>query len=209
LIAIVDYEAGNLTSVWRAFTALGVPAVITGKGEEILAADRVVFPGQGHAGAGMASLSRLGLDEVLRTVFRRGIPLLGICLGAQIVLDHSEESDTACLGLLAGKALRFPENHSDAQGRRLKVPHMGWNDLKIRQVHPVLEGIPDWAQFYFVHSYYPEPEQERHTVAQSSFGFAFASVLAYENLVATQFHPEKSGRPGLRLLANFASWSGK
>jgi glutamine amidotransferase len=208
LIAIINYEAGNLTSVWRAFRALGQPAVITNDAEEILAAERVVFPGQGHGGAGMASLRKLGLDKVLGTVFARGTPLLGICLGAQIVLEHSQESDTDCLGLLPGQTVRFPENHHDGQGQPLKVPHMGWNSLRLCRSHPVLEQVPAWAQFYFVHSYYPVPGIESHIVAQTSFGLDFTSVLACKNLLATQFHPEKSGRPGLRLLANFAAWPG-
>jgi glutamine amidotransferase len=209
MIAIVNYEAGNLTSVWRAFQALKQPALITGRAEEILAAERVVFPGQGHGGAGMASLRKLGLDKVLRTVFERGTPLLGICLGAQIVLDYSQESDTVCLGLLPGQTVRFPDNHHDHMGQPLKVPHMGWNSLSLRRPHPVLEQVPDWAQFYFVHSYYPVPQNEEHIVAQSNFGLDFTSVLACRNLLATQFHPEKSGRPGLSLLANFAAWDGQ
>ena len=208
MIAIVDYEAGNLTSVWRAFQALDLPVRITRDHKEILAAQRVVFPGQGHAGAGMRSLIKLGLDEVLREVFAAGTPLLGICLGVQIILEHSQESDTTCLGLVKGRVVRFPENHKDKEGRRLKVPHMGWNTLDIKTAHPLLAGVDLNSQFYFVHSYYPAPALVENVVATTSFGLDFTSMLAVNNLVATQFHPEKSGRPGLQILANFAKWRG-
>lgn len=209
MIAIINYEAGNLTSVWRAFNALNIPAKITSDHQEILNAERVVFPGVGNARAAMHSLNRLGLDKVIRQVWQAGIPLLGICLGSQIILEHSEEGDTPCLGLIPGQALRFPHNHVDSQGLRLKVPHMGWNSLQARRAHPLLQGVDRQAQFYFVHSYYPAPTEEKYVLGQTEYGFAFSSMLAWQNLAAAQFHPEKSGRPGLQILANFARWQGK
>ncbi len=206
MIAIVDYEAGNLTSVWRAFNALNIPAKITRAHQEILAAGRVVFPGVGHARAAMQSLRKYGLDQVLREVYQKGNPLLGICLGSQIVLDHSQEGDTECLKLVPGETRRFPLRHIDGRGTRLKVPHMGWNSLQLKNSHPIMRGMDERSQFYFVHSYYPAPANPEHIVAESDYGFNFTAMLARNNLVATQFHPEKSGQPGLRLLANFANW---
>lgn len=207
MIAIIDYEAGNLTSVCKAFAALGIPARITRDHHEILSAKRVVFPGVGNAVSAMESLYRSGLNKVIQQVFSAGVPLLGICLGSQIILERSQEGGVGCLGLVPGQAVRFPQNHADKNQHPLKVPHMGWNSINIKKPHPVLEGIDKDAQFYFVHSFYPKPDKSEHVAATTDYGFGFASILACRNLLATQFHPEKSGRPGLKLLSNFSQWN--
>ncbi len=205
MITIIDYRAGNLTSVRLAFEYLGVPSEITADPERILAAERIVFPGVGAAGAAMRHITELGLAPVLRRVVRRGTPFMGMCLGAQIVLDYSEEDDgTDCLGLIQGRALRFRHECPN-----VKVPHMGWNRLTIDRVHPVLEGINDHSEFYFVHSYYPVPVNTADIIGRTDYeGIDFAAMIGRDNLLATQFHPEKSGRLGLRLLENFSRWNG-
>ncbi len=205
MITIIDYRAGNLTSVRLAFEYLSVPCEISADPERILAADRIVFPGVGAAGAAMRQVEELELAPVLRRVVRRGTPFLGMCLGAQIVLDESEEDDgIRCLGLMHGRALRFRPASPD-----VKVPHMGWNRVTFERSHPVLEGIREAAEFYFVHSYYPVPVNAVDVVGRTDYeGTDFASVIGRDNLLATQFHPEKSGRLGLRLLENFSRWNG-
>ncbi|MFH1090941.1 MAG: imidazole glycerol phosphate synthase subunit HisH [Pseudomonadota bacterium] len=208
-IAIIDYEAGNLTSVERAVRRLGFQAEVTRNPESILAAGRVIFPGVGAAGSAMASLKRLGLAEVLREVKRLGKPLLGICLGAQIILDSSEEDGgVECLGLLPGLTRRFPSGLAE-ENRKLKIPHMGWNQVRLVREHPVLAGIRPDQEFYFVHSYYPDPAEEPAAIGWTDYGLSFASILARENLIAVQFHLEKSGRPGLNILDNFCRWDGE
>jgi glutamine amidotransferase len=170
---------------------------VTNRAEDVAAAERVIFPGVGEARAAMAELRRHGLDDALREFFRSGRPMLGICIGAQIVLDRSEERDAQCLGIVTGVARRFPATNG------LKVPHMGWNQVHHADRHPVFRGIPDGASFYFVHSYYPDPTDRAAAVATTEYGTVFTSAFAQENLVAVQFHPEKSGEFGLRLLSNF------
>lgn len=202
-IAIVDFEAGNLASVKRAVEYLGREAEITQDATVIRQAERVIFPGVGAAGATMANLLSMGLAEVIVTgVFRAGKPMLGICIGIQIVFDSSEEDDAECLGMLSGKVKRFPG------GVGMKVPQIGWNQVWQCKSHPVFEGIVDGAEFYFVNSYYPVPDAEDVVFATTDYGVKFASVVAHENLVATQFHLEKSGPAGLRMLDNFCRWDG-
>jgi glutamine amidotransferase len=206
VIAIVDYKAGNLTSVRLALEALGVATVVTSTPAQILAAERVIFPGVGAAGDAMRHLRGLALAPVLRQVFAAGTPFLGICLGTQIILDHSEEvGGTDTLGLLPGKVVRFrPSDPRD------KIPQIGWNTVRIVRPHPVLAGIEDDSEFYFVHSYHPYPAAPELTIGETEYaGVRFASVLGRANLVATQFHPERSGRIGLRLLENFTRWDGR
>jgi glutamine amidotransferase len=203
LIAIVDYKAGNLTSVKLAFETLKVDAEITGDPKRILSAERVVFPGVGAAGAAMKNLKSLGLIDVIREVARKGTPFLGICLGAQIILQRSEENGgTDCIGLVPGSAKLFkPASRLD------KVPQMGWNSVSGRGGHPVFNGIENNSYFYFVHSYYPEPADKACVIGETAYaGVTFASAIALGNVVATQFHPEKSGRAGLKLLGNFIRW---
>jgi len=206
MIAIVDYKAGNLTSVRLAFRTLGCTAEVTSDPQAILAADRVVFPGVGAAGSAMRNLADLHLTPVLKEVAARGTPFLGICLGTQILFDFSEEDGgTPTLGILPGSVPRF-----QPQDRWDKVPQMGWNQVKVVRPHPLLDGIEDGSEFYFVHSYYPSPTDAALTIGATGYaGVTFASMVGRGNVAATQFHPEKSGRIGLRLLANFVTWSGK
>ena len=207
MIAIIDYDAGNLTSVQRAVSHLGIECMITKEQHEIEAAQRIIFPGVGAAGAAMESLRRYGLDRILKEALAAGKPILGICIGSQIILTHSEENDTPCLGIIEGTVRSFsPENRSEG-GQRLKIPHMGWNGLDIKQSHPLLSGVSTSDEFYFVHSYYPEPKNPDSVIAVTHYGIKFASIIGFNNLFATQFHLEKSGPPGLKILDNFCKWS--
>lgn len=206
MIAIIDYDAGNLASVQRAVTHIGWDCQVTNHLDQIAAADRIIFPGVGAAGTAMQSLRKSGLDEALKAAYSAGKPILGICLGTQIVLSHSRENDTACLGLLKGEVEAFDPRAQLPEGGRLKIPHMGWNRIHPLQAHPLLAGIGPEDEFYFVHSFYPNPENPEHVLATTTYGITFAAVIGCKNLVATQFHLEKSGRPGLAMLKNFCSW---
>ena len=203
MITIVDYKAGNLTSVRLAFKAIGADAIVTDSPEKIAAADRIVFPGVGHIGAAMRSLNSLNLAEPLKKRAKSGVPFLGICLGAQIVLDRSEEDGNAAgLGLIPGAARLFRPRFG-----RQKVPQMGWNSVVQQRRHPLFKEIPDGSEFYFIHSYYPAPLLDDCVLAVTNYAdVTFASAICSDNIVATQFHPEKSGRLGLQLLKNFAEW---
>lgn len=203
MIAIIDYRAGNLTSVKLAFETLAIDATITDSPDVILNAERVVFPGVGAAGAAMEHLGELGLVDTILKVVESGVPFLGICLGTQIIFDHSDEDGgVKCIGLAPGNVTRFtPSNPLD------KVPQMGWNAVSQKRPHPVFDGIEDDSEFYFVHSYHPAPADDAWVIGETSYAdVTFASAIAHKNLVATQFHPEKSGRVGLRLLKNFTEW---
>jgi len=203
MIAIIDYEAGNLTSVARALRHIGAECTITREHDEIFASERVIFPGVGAAGEAMEIIRREGLDGVIRETIAGGRPFLGICLGAQIILGESEEDNgTDCLGIIPGTARRF-------QGTNIKIPHMGWNDISIARPHPLFDGVDPRAQFYFVHSYYPVPDKQEDIIATTDYGISFASVIGHKNVIATQFHLEKSGRHGLQILKNFCSWDGR
>jgi glutamine amidotransferase len=206
MITIIDFKAGNLTSVQLAFQTLGVEAKITDKPADILAAERVVFPGVGAAGASMDSLHRLGLAEAIKTQIGRGIPFLGICVGMQVLFEFSEEDQgVPCLGIIPGWVKRFSPSNA-----RYKIPHMGWNSVRFKATHPLLDGIEDESEFYFVHSYYPAPAQDDYVFGQTDYAEVnFASIVGRDNLLASQFHPEKSGRIGLKLLENFTRWDGK
>lgn len=196
MLAVLDYGAGNLRSVVRALEVNGIRPVVLGDPEALLRADALVFPGVGAAGSAMRRLREGGLDEAVREFYRSGRPILGVCLGLQLLFDLSEEDGgIPGLGLIPGRVRRFPDG--------LKTPHMGWNQVRRRKDHPILAGIPDGAYFYFVHSYYAEPADPAVVVGTTEYGVDFASVVARENLVATQFHPEKSGRWGLTVYANF------
>ncbi|HDD44169.1 MAG TPA: imidazole glycerol phosphate synthase subunit HisH [Candidatus Desulfofervidus auxilii] len=207
MIAIIDYKAGNLTSVLRALHYLGYEAKITSNPQEVLQAERVIFPGVGAAATAMEDLKKTGMAEVLKEIYLRKTPLLGICLGAQIIFEESEEGNTRCLGILPGKAKAFPSKLKNPEtGEVLKVPHMGWNRVKLIKPHPVFSDIHPEAEFYFVHSYYPMPKYTELILGVTDYGIRFYSAIAYRGLVAVQFHPEKSGRPGLKLLDNFCQW---
>lgn len=200
MIAIIDYKAGNLTSVARALDHLGYENQITDDAETILAAERVIFPGVGAAEATMENLQARSLDDVLFKFYESGKPMLGICIGIQILFEHSEEEDTKCLGLLRGHVKKYPAHN------RLKVPQIGWNEVRQVRPHQIFEDVPNPAHFYFVNAYYPVPEVEETIIGKTTYGLEFCSVISHNNLVATQFHLEKSGRVGLKMLANFLKW---
>lgn len=211
-IAVVDYGMGNLRSVVKALQHVAGAAeiVLTSDPIEVAAADKVVFPGQGAIRDCMAELDARDLRQAVLAATAEK-PFLGICVGAQMLFDKSEEGgDTAGLGLFRGDVARFPtERMKDGEGRKLKVPHMGWNQVRRRGDHPLWHGIDDASRFYFVHSYYLRPDESALTAAESDYPFPFTVAVARANIFATQFHPEKSHSSGLKLLGNFVAWNGK
>ncbi len=207
-IVVVDYGMGNLRSVAQALRQAAPEADvrISGEVQDIRAADRLVFPGQGAMPDCMARLRESGLQDALLEAARNK-PLFGVCVGEQLLFDNSEEGDTPCLGLLPGKVVRFQlEGQLQEDGSRFKVPQMGWNRVSQTTAHPLWEGIADHSYFYFVHSYYAQPEQRAHTTGETVYGAPFSSAVARDNIFATQFHPEKSASAGLRLYRNFIHW---
>lgn len=208
-VAIVDYGMGNLRSVEQAVRKVAPDAevVVTDDAGVIAAAARVVFPGQGAMPDCMRELDARDLrGAVMQAALSK--PFLGICIGLQMLFEHSEEGDVAGLGLLPGKVLRFAGGLHDAQGNRLKVPHMGWNRVKhVAPAHALWDGIEQDARFYYVHSYYVQPEQTNLIQATSDYPQPFVCAVARDNLFAVQFHPEKSHAAGLRLLQNFTRWN--
>jgi glutamine amidotransferase len=203
MITIIDYNAGNIKSVQRACAEVGVKAAVTSDPADVAKAEKIIFPGVGAAPSAMAFLTQTGLDTALKEAFTSGIPILGICLGTQIILESSEEGTQPCLGMVPGKTVRF-----NLKDKLLKIPHMGWNEVKVVQPHPLLEGIGAGDEFYFVHSYYPQPADNSNIYAVADYGGNFCCALGSRNLFATQFHPEKSGRLGLEMLERFARWEG-
>jgi len=209
-VAVVDYGMGNLRSVSQAVAHVArdadVKVVVTANPEEVYAAERVVLPGQGAMRDCMRELQDSGLkDAVLHAAALK--PLMGVCVGMQMLLDHSEEQDTPGLGLIAGRVKRFRlEGQRQPDGSRYKVPQMGWNRVFQARAHPVWAGVPDGAWFYFVHSYYAQPDDARHTAGETEYGLRFTSAVARDNIFATQFHPEKSAAHGLALYRNFLHW---
>ncbi|MBI2855453.1 MAG: imidazole glycerol phosphate synthase subunit HisH [Chloroflexi bacterium] len=194
-VTIVDYGAGNLRSVAKAVEKLGYTPHVTGEARELLQAKAVIFPGQGASESAMTALHRQGLVEPVKEVISRGVPFFGVCLGLQLLLETSEEGPTPCLGLMRGKVRLLPLD--------VKRPHMGWNQVALSGTHPVFDGVESGSYFYFVHSYYADPQDDALVLGTTDYGVAFCSVIARDNLVATQFHPEKSGTLGLRLYENF------
>jgi glutamine amidotransferase len=201
MITIVDYKAGNLTSVKRALDHLGIENQISKDPNVVRNAEQVIFPGVGAAGAAMEVLKRRKLDSALKEVFQKGTPILGICIGCQIILAYSEEDDTPCLDLIPGKTVRFQLNNPT-----LKIPHMGWNAVKVTHLHPILSHLRPGDEFYFVHSYYPQPDDNAKIYATSDYGGEFPVAIGTDNLFAVQFHAEKSGPLGLQLLKSFSDW---
>jgi glutamine amidotransferase len=208
MIAIIDYRAGNLTSVARALHYLNQPYCITDDPVILQQASHVIFPGVGAAGEAMAYLRHTGLDHQIISLVAAGKPLLGICLGTQVIFQYSEENQTDCLGIVPGSVQLFPRNMQQ-DGLPLKIPHMGWNEVTFTKHHPVFKDIDKGVSFYFVHSYYPAPEDPAWILGLTDYGQRFCSIVAHENLVAVQFHPEKSGKPGLKILENFCRWGGR
>ncbi|MFZ1828106.1 MAG: imidazole glycerol phosphate synthase subunit HisH [Candidatus Competibacteraceae bacterium] len=207
-IAIIDYGMGNLRSVAKALEHVAPHArvLVTQNRHDILHADRVVFPGQGSIRDCMHELTRWDLVDVVRAA-AHSKPFLGLCLGPQALLEFSEENGgVEGLKVFPGRVVWFGELHDPVSGERLKVPHMGWNQVHQRPDHPLWAGIAQDSRFYFVHSYYLRPADETLVVGQTRYGFDFASALARDNIFAVQFHPEKSAQAGLRLLANFVEW---
>ena len=202
-IAVVDYGMGNLRSVSKALERVAPQAevLVTSDPEAIRAAERVVVPGQGAMPDCMRQLAASGArDAVIEAT--RSKPFLGVCVGMQMLFERGEEGDTPGLGLLAGSVPRFPAAGMD----RLKIPHMGWNEVRQTRSHPLWEGVADGARFYFVHSYFPQPAAAAMTAATCAYGVTFTCAVARDNIFAVQFHPEKSQDSGLRLLTNFVQW---
>ena len=199
MIAVIDYDAGNLKSVEKALIFLGETPVITRDREELLAADKVILPGVGAFGDAMDRLHQYGLVDVIKEIVKKGIPFLGICLGLQLMFESSEESPgVEGLGLLPGKILKIPETPG------MKVPHMGWNSLKIDPNSRLFKGIPDGSYVYFVHSYYLKAREEAIVKATIDYSTHIHASVEKDNIFACQFHPEKSGTVGLQILSNFA-----
>jgi glutamine amidotransferase len=194
-LVVIDYQSGNVRSVTRALESAGVSPLVTGDPAELPGADAVIFPGVGSGPAAMSALEDRGLVAPLQDYVASGRPFMGICLGLQLLLDRTEEGDASCLGIIPGHVKRLPDG--------LKVPHMGWNSVEFEADHPVLRDIPQGSHFYFVHSYYAAPSEQTWVAGTTEYGVPFCSVYAKDNLVATQFHPEKSGPVGLRIYRNF------
>ena len=207
-VAVVDYGMGNLRSVWQALVKVsgGQDVVVTAEPAVVTAADRVVFPGQGAMPDCMRELDARGLRAAVIEAARSN-PFLGICIGQQMLFEHSEEGDVDGLGVFAGPVRRFPAKEMRTlSGDKLKVPHMGWNEVQQVKSHPLWRGIDDGARFYFVHSYFVDPADRTCVTGQTGYGIPFTSAVARDNIFAIQCHPEKSAQAGLALLANFIQW---
>ena len=201
-IVVVDYGAGNLRSVARALEIGGADAVLTERPEDLSTADAVIFPGDGAARSAMDGLRERGLVEPIRRAVASGRPFLGVCLGLQVLMSASDEDGgVECLGVIPGRVVRLTTEQ--------KIPHIGWNQVQRRRSHRLFVDVPDGANFYFVHSYVVVPDDPGCIVATTDYGLAFASVLAVDNVAATQFHPEKSADVGMRVYRNFVRWAGE
>lgn len=211
-VAVIDYGMGNLHSVASALQHVGADeVVVTHDAELIRKADRVVFPGVGAIRDCMSEIRRLRCDELLvQALTQQQVPVLAICVGLQALMDRSEENGGVdCLGIIPGEVRYFGNPLTDAAGQRLKVPHMGWNEVRQHRAHPLWAGIPDMSRFYFVHSYYVHAEDRSLLAGSVEYGVSADAALARDNLFAVQFHPEKSAAAGLTLLKNFLEWNGQ
>lgn len=210
-IGIIDYGMGNLHSAAKALEHVseGAEVVVSSDPELIRATDRILLPGVGAIRDCMAEIRRLGFDQLVCEAVKEK-PLLAICVGIQALMDYSEENEGVdCLGLFPGKVKFFGNPLTDEKGEKLKVPHMGWNGVRQVTKHPLWQGIPDNARFYFVHSYYVEAQQPQQVAGECTYSVPFAAALYSDNLFAVQFHPEKSQKAGLQLLRNFVNWDGE
>lgn len=205
MLAIFDYKAGNQTSVHRALNHLGIPNKITNDPQTLTDADGIIFPGVGAAGQAMDELTSGGLDEILKSLIWQEKPVLGICVGCQILLDYSEENNTKALAVIPGECRLFNSSWVDYEGSPIRVPHMGWNTVELQTECDLFEGIDPKSNFYFVHSYYPHPKDE-FVIGTTVYGRPFCSIHGRTGLWAVQFHPEKSGKPGLKFLQNFYAY---
>jgi len=208
-IGVIDYGMGNLHSLGKALERVSGASrvLISYDPEALMGCDRLVLPGVGGVRECMNELRRLELNQMIVEA-ARDKPMLGVCLGMQVMLEWSDENGgVPALGLFPGKVVRFPDPAPDAHGDRLKVPHMGWNRVRQSRAHPLWDGVPDDAWFYFVHSYHAAPARPEHTIGTAEYGHEFAAAIARDNIVAFQFHPEKSQNTGMTLLGNFAQWS--
>lgn len=211
MIAILDYKAGNQTSVLRALNFLNIEACITDKSDILMQADGIIFPGVGAAKQAMDRLTNQKQDKVLKELIAQKIPLLGICLGCQILLDYSEENNTKTLGILPGVCKKFNPDWTDGVNEKnnpekIRIPHMGWNTITVKQESPLLQNMHSGDSVYYVHSFYPEPQDPNLILATSTYGKEFTAIFGYDGLWAVQFHPEKSGKTGLQLLKNFNTY---
>jgi len=205
MIAIIGYEGGNLTSVQRAVKHVGFDSIITRDPSEIANAERLIFPGVGAAGASMEVLNKTGLTKVVNEeVMTKKKPFLAICIGIQILFEYSEEDDVDCLGFFKGEVKRFPEHAPQGD---IKIPQIGWNQVHQTRSHPIFAGVPNQAEFYFVNSYYCVPKEPDITIGEADYGLRFSCAVARQNIVATQYHLEKSGPAGLKMLKNFCKWT--
>ena len=195
---VVDYKAGNLRSIQNLLQFLHADFIISDRAEELLKCDKLLFPGVGEAAYAMGQLEKTGLGAMMKDFYKTGKQILGICLGCQIILDHTEEGDVDCLGLIPGIAKRFPSGG-------LKVPEIGWNSFDKVQEHYLLKGIPASPDVYFVHSYYPYVEPQ-YGIAQTEYMVSFYSIISRDNVAAAQFHPEKSGPVGIQIMRNFIEY---
>jgi glutamine amidotransferase len=201
MLAVIDYGAGNIRNVVNAINKLGYEVTLTSDPDEVLSADTVILPGVGAAGDTVSSLKKLNLIEPVRRIITENRPFMGICIGLQILFTETEEDKgQKCLDVFSGRVKRFPGGH--------KVPHMGWNQVKQKIDHPVFEGVPDNSNFYFVHSYYVDPENKTLIAGTTEYGVEFCSMISQGNMIGTQFHPEKSGDVGLKIYDNFLRYAG-
>ncbi len=196
-IAVVDYKAGNLHSVQKALERYGGRPFVTTDPAQVRQADALVLPGQGACDSAMRNIRAGGLEQPIKEFIASGRPYFGVCLGLQLLLEASDEGDEPCLGVLGGKVRKLPAGQ--------KIPHMGWNQVHFKTDHPMFEGVPDGSHFYFVHSYYADPEDKAIVGGTTDYGVEFCSAAMWDNVVAVQFHPEKSGSVGLKVYENFVS----
>lgn len=205
MIGIIDYNAGNITSVERALKSLNIDFILSKNPADLKNCDKLIFPGVGDAEYAMAQLNQLGFDKFILDSVKNNIPLLGICLGSQIIFDFSQEGETECLGLIKGQIKHLYKIDESLEQKGFKVPHIGWNNLDVKKECTILKDVPQNADFYFVHSYVICPQDESVIAATADYGIQIPAVIHKDNIYACQFHPEKSGEPGLKILQNFCN----